>query len=47
MISQANSQAVEVLEVADDPRLSKQVKAFLKSLNRDSRDLVEKALKEG
>ncbi|KAM3113991.1 alpha/beta hydrolase [Phormidesmis sp. 146-33] len=31
MISQANSQAV--LEVADDPRLSREVKAFLKVLN--------------
>ncbi|MCW5317064.1 alpha/beta hydrolase fold domain-containing protein [Nostoc sp. KVJ3] len=33
MISQANSQAVKVLEVADDPRLSREVKAFLKLLN--------------
>jgi acetyl esterase/lipase len=33
MTSQANSQAVEVLEVADDPRLSREVKAFLKLLN--------------
>ncbi|WP_193197982.1 alpha/beta hydrolase [Nostoc sp. MG11] len=33
MISRANSQAVKVLEVADDPRLSREVKAFLKLLN--------------
>ncbi len=33
MISQANSQAVKVWEVADDPRLSREVKAFLKLLN--------------
>ena len=35
MISQANlqAQAVKVLEVADDPRLSREVKAFLKLLN--------------
>ncbi|MEH2089988.1 alpha/beta hydrolase [Nostoc sp.] len=33
MISQAKSQAVKVLEVADDPRLSREVKAFLKLLN--------------
>jgi hypothetical protein len=33
MIAQANSQAVKVLEVADDPRLSREVKAFLKLLN--------------
>jgi acetyl esterase len=33
MISQANSQALKVLEVADDPRLSREVKAFLKVLN--------------
>ena len=33
MISQANSQAVKVLEVADDPRLSREVKAFVKLLN--------------
>ncbi|MBW4689851.1 MAG: alpha/beta hydrolase [Komarekiella atlantica HA4396-MV6] len=33
MISRANSQAVKVLEVADDPRLSREVKAFLKVLN--------------
>ncbi|MEH2153999.1 alpha/beta hydrolase [Nostoc sp.] len=33
MISQANSQAVKVLEVAEDPRLSREVKAFLKLLN--------------
>jgi acetyl esterase len=33
MISQAKSPAVKVLEVADDPRLSKEVKAFLALLN--------------
>jgi acetyl esterase len=33
MISQANSQAVNILEVADDPRLSRETKEFLKSLN--------------
>jgi acetyl esterase len=33
MIAQATSQAVKVLEVADDPRLSKEVKAFLALLN--------------
>ena len=33
MISQANSQAVKVLEVAEDPRLSREVKEFLKLLN--------------
>jgi acetyl esterase/lipase len=33
MIAQANLQAVKVLEVADDPRLSREVKAFLKLLN--------------
>lgn len=33
MIVQANSQAVKVLEVADDPRLSRETKAFLKVLN--------------
>ncbi|MEH2147941.1 alpha/beta hydrolase [Nostoc sp.] len=33
MISQANSQAVKVLKVAEDPRLSREVKAFLKLLN--------------
>jgi acetyl esterase len=33
MITQASSQAVKVLEVADDPRLSMEVKAFLKLLN--------------
>ncbi|HEY9834777.1 MAG TPA: hypothetical protein V6D26_29765 [Stenomitos sp.] len=33
MISQAKQQAVKVLEVADDPRLSREVKAFLKLLN--------------
>jgi acetyl esterase/lipase len=33
MISQAKSQAVKVLEVADDSRLSREVKAFLALLN--------------
>jgi acetyl esterase len=33
MLSQANAQAVKVLEVADDPRLSKETKAFLALLN--------------
>ncbi|MGQ4646242.1 alpha/beta hydrolase fold domain-containing protein [Lyngbya aestuarii] len=33
MISQAKSQAVKVLEVVEDPRLSREVKAFLKLLN--------------
>jgi acetyl esterase len=33
MIAQATSQAVKVMEVADDPRLSKEVKAFLALLN--------------
>ncbi len=33
MIAQATSQAVKVLEVADDPRLSREVKAFLNLLN--------------
>ena len=33
MIAQATSQTVKVLEVADDPRLSREVKAFLKLLN--------------
>jgi acetyl esterase/lipase len=33
MIAQVNSQATKILEVADDPRLSRQVKAFLKELN--------------
>lgn len=33
MISQANSQAVNILEVADDPRLSRETKEFLKGLN--------------
>ncbi|MBN3877537.1 MULTISPECIES: hypothetical protein [unclassified Nostoc] len=33
MVAQANSQAVKILEVADDPRLSKGVKEFLKVLN--------------
>ncbi len=33
MVAQLNSQAVKVLEVADDPRLSREVKAFLKLLN--------------
>ncbi|KGF73261.1 alpha/beta hydrolase [Neosynechococcus sphagnicola sy1] len=33
MIAQAQPQTVSVLEVADDPRLSREVKAFLKLLN--------------
>jgi len=33
MISQVNSQAVKILEVADDPRLSRETKAFLEVLN--------------
>jgi hypothetical protein len=33
MVAQVNSQAAKSLEVADDPRLSKGVKAFLKVLN--------------
>ena len=33
MVAQVNSPAVKVLEVADDPRLSREVKAFLKELN--------------
>lgn len=33
MVAQANSPAIKVLEVADDPRLSREVKAFLKLLN--------------
>lgn len=33
MTTQATSQTVKVLEVADDPRLSTEVKAFLKLLN--------------
>jgi acetyl esterase/lipase len=33
MIAQVTSSAVKVLEVADDPRLSREVKAFLKLLN--------------
>ncbi|HEY9630578.1 MAG TPA: alpha/beta hydrolase [Coleofasciculaceae cyanobacterium] len=33
MVSQVNSPAVKLLEVADDPRLSREVKAFLKLLN--------------
>ena len=33
MIAQATSHTVKVLEVADDPRLSREVKAFLKLLN--------------
>jgi acetyl esterase/lipase len=41
MISRANSQAVEVLEVADDPRLSKEVKAFLKLLNSGDGEPLE------
>lgn len=35
MITQATSQEVKVLEVADDPRPSREVKAFLK-LGHDS-----------
>ncbi len=33
MVVNANLQAVKILEVADDLRLSKEVKAFLKLLN--------------
>jgi acetyl esterase len=33
MIAQTSSQAARVLEVANDPRLSREVKAFLKELN--------------
>lgn len=33
MVAQVNSPAVKVLEVADDPRLSREVKAFLNLLN--------------
>ncbi|MEH2453318.1 hypothetical protein [Nostoc sp.] len=33
MVAQANSQAAKILEVADDPRLSKGTKEFLKVLN--------------
>ena len=33
MVAQANSQAAKILEVADDPRLSKGTKEFLKLLN--------------
>ncbi|HEY9604151.1 MAG TPA: hypothetical protein V6C85_21230 [Allocoleopsis sp.] len=33
MVAQVNSQAAKTLEVADDPRLSRQVKEFLKVLN--------------
>lgn len=33
MVAQINAQAVNVLEVANDPRLSREVKAFLKLLN--------------
>ncbi|MHC5761704.1 alpha/beta hydrolase [Nostoc sp.] len=33
MVAQVNSQAAKILEVADDPRLSTGVKAFLKLLN--------------
>ncbi|WP_414586119.1 alpha/beta hydrolase [Scytonema sp. PCC 10023] len=33
MVTQENSQAVKVLEVADDPRLSRETKEFLKVLN--------------
>ncbi len=32
MVAQVNSQAEKVLEVADDPRLSREVKEFLKVL---------------
>jgi len=33
MVAQVNSPAAEILEVADDPRLSRETKAFLKVLN--------------
>jgi acetyl esterase/lipase len=33
MVAQVNSQAVKLLEVADDPRLSRETKEFLKGLN--------------
>jgi acetyl esterase/lipase len=33
MVAQVNSLAVQVLEVADDPRLSEEVKVFLQELN--------------
>src|SRR3569832_1855278 len=33
MVAQVNSPAVKVLEIADDPRLSREVKAFLNELN--------------
>lgn len=33
MVAQVNSQAAKILDVADDPRLSREVKAFLKELN--------------
>jgi acetyl esterase/lipase len=33
MVAQVNSPAANILEVANDPRLSKEVKAFLKFLN--------------
>ena len=33
MVAQVNSPAAKILEVADDPRLSKGVKEFLKVLN--------------
>ncbi len=33
MVAQVNSPVTKILEVADDPRLSRQVKAFLKELN--------------
>lgn len=33
MVAQVNSSAVKVLEISDDPRLSREVKAFLKELN--------------
>lgn len=36
MIINENSQAVKILEVADDPRLSREVKAFL-ALHSNSR----------
>jgi acetyl esterase len=39
MVTQVDSPAVEVLEVADDPRLSREVKAFLKVLNSGGVDL--------
>jgi acetyl esterase len=33
MVAQVNSQAVKLLEIADDPRLSRETKEFLKGLN--------------